>query len=184
VTLDRQAPEPMGDSLRDRILVVLAVVSVLAALGAVFGAVLRRGAAASAEESRSETDLPAAASRADIRPPRVRDESQATPSRDPAAANGAAWTPVPLPERDTPGAAKDPNEGSSAALKKCCDSLRPLFKRAAQDGAGPSQACDRLTTLVSGGGPTDDALAAAALHGIRDALGRHPKGFNVPPACK
>ncbi|HEX9294660.1 MAG TPA: hypothetical protein VF881_02465 [Polyangiaceae bacterium] len=184
MTVDRQASEPIGESLRDRILVALAVLSVLAALAAVFGAVLHRGASARAEDSHSETDSPAATvSRADTRPARVSDESLVEPSRDPRA-DGPAWTPVPLPEGDTVGTTKDPNEGSAAALKKCCESLRAVFKRAAPGEGGPAQACDRLTTLVSSRSATSDALAAAALDGIRGALARQPKGFNVPAACK
>ena len=179
------APQAPASS-RDRILVGLAVVSVVAALAMVLGAVLRRGVVAPSD---AYEVVPSPARGAPVAA-LERGGTRAAPPSDPGAdlsgdlGSGRAqpWVPAELPAEDVAGAAAANGAGATAALKKCCDALHAGSKRALGQA---SDACDRVyATLSSRSGQVSDTLASAALGAVRETISRQPKAPSLPAACR
>jgi hypothetical protein len=182
-TIDSEdAPAPR--ERRDRLLFGLAVLSVFAAVVTVAFGVLRRDAPHRVADSpEALQSLVAAASDRNTVPVTALRPAAAELAEDVAFAHAPAWAPAPLPEADVAGGpAKE--AGAIGALKKCCDSLRNGRKGTFGHA---SEACDRmLATVSSRRGSMSEAIAAATLAAVRDAMAQHVRAnaSMVPASCR
>jgi hypothetical protein len=175
---------PASRETRDRLLLGLAVLSVLAAAVTVAFAVFRRDSSrAVADSPETLQSLVAAVSDRNGVPVATLRPAAAELAEEVGFGRAPAWTPAPLPKADIAGSAAN-GAGAVGALKKCCDSLRNgrrgTFGRA-------SDACDRmLATVSSRRGAMSDAIAAAALDAIREGAQkvRQPNASIVPASCR